>query len=35
MIIGYFDNILFDLFYNQETKKATYATKESKEREIV
>ena len=34
-IIGYFDNIHFDLFYIQEMKKAIYSTKESKEREFV
>ena len=33
MINGYFDNIHFDLFYNQETKKAIYFTKKSQERE--
>ena len=35
MIIGYFDKIHFDLFYNQDTKKAIYSTKESNEREFV
>ena len=35
MIIGYFDNIHFDLFNNHDTKKAMYSTKESKEREFV
>ena len=30
MIIGYFDNIYFDLFYNQITKKAIYSTKKAK-----
>ena len=35
MIIGYFDNIHFDLFYNQDTKKAIYSTKKGKERDFV
>ena len=35
MIIGYFDNIHFDLFHNQDTKKAIYSTKKSKVREFV
>ena len=35
MTIGYFDNIYFDLFCNQETKKAIYSTKKGKEREFV
>ena len=35
MIIGHFDNVHFDLFYDQETKGAIYSTKESKEREFV
>ena len=35
MIIGYFDNIHFDLFYNQDTKKAIYSTTISKEREFI
>ena len=30
-----FDNIHFDLFYNQDTKKTIYSTKKSKEREFV
>ena len=35
MIIGYFDNMHFDIFYNQETKRAIYSTKEGKERDFV
>ena len=35
MIVVYFDNIHFNLFYNQVTKTAIYSTKESKEREFV
>ena len=35
MIIGYFDKIHFDLFYNQQTKKAIYPTKKGKERDFV
>ena len=35
MIIGYFDKIHFDLFYNQITKKAIYFTKKGKERDFV
>ena len=35
MIIGYFNSIHFDLFYDQKTKKAMYSIKESKEREFV
>ena len=35
MILVYFDNIHYDVFYNQESKKAIYSTKEGKEREFV
>ena len=35
MIIEYFDNIHFDLFYKQETKKAIYSIKKGKEREFM
>ena len=35
MTIGYFDNIHFDLFYNQETNKVKYSKKKSKERGFV
>ena len=35
MILGYFDEIHYDIFYNQESKKAIYSTKESKERDFI
>ena len=35
MILGYFDKIHFDIFYNQETKKAIFSTKKGEEREFV
>ena len=35
MILGYFDKTHYDIFYNQESKKAIYSTKEGKERDFV
>ena len=34
MIIGYIDNIHFDLFYDQETKKAIYSTKKKRKENL-
>ena len=35
MILGYFDKIQYNIFYNQESKKVRYLTEEDKEWEFV
>ena len=35
MILGYFDKMHYYIFYNQESKKAIYSTKEGKKRKFV
>ena len=35
MILGYFDKTHYDIFYNHESKKAIYLTKEGEDREFV
>ena len=35
MILQYLYDIHYDIFYNQESKKAIYSTKEGREREVV
>ena len=35
MILDYFDNICYNIFYNQESKKVIYSTRNDKERDFI